>query len=100
MAPYLAGDGGFMNHGTGPNMRARRRRRTGGWMRLLQVALVTSGIAFLLGASILLLTGDGGAPLPRAVAFGGAQQADGGPISETLARSSSPSSWARRLERS
>ena len=53
-----------MNHGTGPNMRARRRR-TGGRLRLLQVALVTSGIAFLLGASILLLPGGGGGPAPE-----------------------------------
>ena len=85
-----------MNHGTGPHMRARRRRRTGGRLRLLQVALVTSGIAFLLGASILLLTGDGGGPLrsaaDRAVASGELTPPDDAePISETLARSRAPS---------
>ena len=82
-----------MNHGTGPHMRARRRRRTGGWWRLLQVALVTSGIAFLLGASILLLTGDGGGPLRSAAASGGAEPTlNAGPVSDTLARSRAPAS--------
>lgn len=82
-----------MDHGTGPNMRAPRRQRSGGRRRLLQVALVTSGIALLLGASILLLTGDGSAPLRSAVASGGAEPTlDTAPLSETLARSRGPSS--------